>query len=106
MNEVGKMANMNMGNKTPARAEARESGLGLGVTPSHWDTIRVSARRIAKTLRHMNAATQILLETAKDENTATTALTIQYMTNMLKAITAEIEEIKQALGEIEKGEQK
>lgn len=94
--------NTYIGNKNPT-PEKGESGLGLGVSPSQWATIRAAAYRISRTLRHVNEAAQILLEVASDENAATAALTIQYMANLLKAITADIEEIKQALGE--KGEQ-
>ncbi|MCI4409557.1 MAG: hypothetical protein JHC26_10735 [Thermofilum sp.] len=94
--------NTYIGNKN-SPPEKGESGLGLGVTPSQWATIRVAAKRISNTLRHMNEATQILLETAADENATTTALTMQYMTDLLKVIAAEVEKIKQALGE--KGEQ-
>jgi len=46
---VRKMANNTyVGNKNPARAEARESGLGFGVTPSHNFTYKKSYRQSIK----------------------------------------------------------
>jgi len=103
---VRKMANNTyVGNKNPTWAEkAQGSGLGFGVTPSQWASIRVSAKRIARTLKHLNDASQILLDASSIENTTTTALTIQYMANLLKAVSSEIENIIQILEK--KGEHK